>query len=336
MPFLSTLSLRRATYGTLIYSNGKAYFYPRSPCGERRPAHGCIGSADNISIHALLAESDVLFPPFFCFAAISIHALLAESDTYAPEYRPETEISIHALLAESDVRAAHTRTLTLKFLSTLSLRRATLRQIDRKPNGKISIHALLAESDDGLRLPYHQGGNFYPRSPCGERLCIDLGVTGVTINFYPRSPCGERRRSFRALTDAHWYFYPRSPCGERRCDGRPQSGWTDISIHALLAESDVQRGPWPHQGGHFYPRSPCGERPAGNKAGAESFKFLSTLSLRRATQCRTFANGMYGFLSTLSLRRATYGWSWYDDFTEFLSTLSLRRATPRWETQRSK
>ena len=149
MPFLSTLSLRRATYGTLIYSNGKAYFYPRSPCGERRPAHGCIGSADNISIHALLAESDV--------------------------------------------RAAHTRTLTLKFLSTLSLRRATLRQIDRKPNGKISIHALLAESDDGLRLPYHQGGNFYPRSPCGERLCIDLGVTGVTINFYPRSPCGERQ-----------------------------------------------------------------------------------------------------------------------------------------------
>ena len=211
------------------------------------------------------------------------------------------------------MRAAHTRTLTLKFLSTLSLRRATLRQIDRKPNGKISIHALLAESDDGLRLPYHQGGNFYPRSPCGER-----------------------RRSFRALTDAHWYFYPRSPCGERRCDGRPQSGWTDISIHALLAESDVQRGPWPHQGGHFYPRSPCGERPAGNKAGAESFKFLSTLSLRRATQCRTFANGMYGFLSTLSLRRATYGWSWYDDFTEFLSTLSWRRATPRWETQRSK
>ena len=147
MPFLSTLSLRRATYGTLIYSNGKAYFYPRSPCGERRPAHGCIGSADNISIHALLAESDVLFPPFFCFAAISIHALLAESDTYAPEYRPETEISIHALLAESDVRAAHTRTLTLKFLSTLSLRRATEQSASYNAYLEISIHALLAESD---------------------------------------------------------------------------------------------------------------------------------------------------------------------------------------------
>ena len=170
MPFLSTLSLRRATYGTLIYSNGKAYFYPRSPCGERRPAHGCIGSADNISIHALLAESDVLFPPFFCFAAISIHALLAESDTYAPEYRPETEISIHALLAESDVRAAHTRTLTLKFLSTLSLRRATTSMLPS----------------------YRPGADFYPRSPCGERQLIAY-QSGLLLDFYPRSPCGERR-----------------------------------------------------------------------------------------------------------------------------------------------
>ena len=34
------------------------YFYPRSPCGERRhyPAHRCNHRA--ISIHALLAESD--------------------------------------------------------------------------------------------------------------------------------------------------------------------------------------------------------------------------------------------------------------------------------------
>ena len=89
----------------------------------------------------------MLFPPFFCFAAISIHALLAESDTYAPEYRPETEISIHALLAESDVRAAHTRTLTLKFLSTLSLRRATEQSASYNAYLEISIHALLAESD---------------------------------------------------------------------------------------------------------------------------------------------------------------------------------------------
>ena len=79
-----------------------------------------------------------------------------------------------------------------KFLSTLSLRRATTcycsgslicnfyprspcgerrrahRQADRRP-GPISIHALLAESD-GRLAGYDAGNqNFYPRSPCGER-----------------------------------------------------------------------------------------------------------------------------------------------------------------------
>ena len=38
----------------------------------------------------------------------------------------------------------------------------------------------------------------------------------------------------------------------------------DISIHALLAESDLrQLHRYCHAaGGHFYPRSPCGERPS--------------------------------------------------------------------------
>ena len=102
----------------------------------------------------------------------------------------------------------------------------------------------------------------------------------------------------------------------------------DISIHALLAESDPCYGRL-HQGrDHFYPRSPCGER----------------------LYCHCLCTSYSKFLSTLSLRRAThYGWSWYDDFTisihallaesdptmpctdlrgpRFLSTLSLRRAT---------
>ena len=33
-----------------------------------------------------------------------------------------------------------------------------------------------------------------------------------------------------------------------------------ISIHALLAESDQNRGPPAGIGPNFYPRSPCGER----------------------------------------------------------------------------
>ena len=34
-PFLSTLSLRRATKVSVIVPSGSLYFYPRSPCGER-------------------------------------------------------------------------------------------------------------------------------------------------------------------------------------------------------------------------------------------------------------------------------------------------------------
>ena len=35
---------------------------------------------------------------------------------------------------------------------------------------EISIHALLAESDRSVALKHKPPANFYPRSPCGERL----------------------------------------------------------------------------------------------------------------------------------------------------------------------
>ena len=102
--------------------------------------------------------------------AISIHALLAESDAGSVRgISSRTGISIHALLAESD----NSRANNVK-------------------RDKISIHALLAESDRLCRILYSCPGNFYPRSPCGERLFA---------NF-------------------EGFF------------------WWVISIHALLAESD--------------------------------------------------------------------------------------------------
>ena len=57
----------------------------------------------------------------------------------------------------------------------------------------------------------------------------------------------------------------------------------------------------------FYPRSPCGERqPILGKINTRGSKFLSTLSLRRATTSVVSSAGTTGFLSTLSLRRATF------------------------------
>ncbi len=57
-------------------------------------------------------------------SAISIHALLAESDRTLTITTLHCVISIHALLAESDTYHDNYNFLR-KFLSTLSLRRAT-------------------------------------------------------------------------------------------------------------------------------------------------------------------------------------------------------------------
>ena len=145
--------------------------------------------------------------------------------------------------------------------------------------------------------------NFYPRSPCGERLRYCRG-SQCSANFYPRSPCGERlllQGSAKQIS----HFYPRSPCGERPKEltlaaknavflstlslrrataYRVQLGsMVLISIHALLAESDIHLCTSVKNMNNFYPRSPCGERQKDGTDDITETLFLSTLSLRRAT-----------------------------------------------------
>ena len=57
-----------------------------------------------------------------------------------------------------------------------------------------------------------------------------------------------------------------------------------ISIHALLAESDPGNIVSVTDARDFYPRSPCGERQLAARDDSIMFVFLSTLSLRRATR----------------------------------------------------
>ena len=146
--FLSTLSLRRATSMLINLCCGCSDFYPRSPCGERHLRVLDCSKSSIISIHALLAESDFTMTITICTVskflstlslrrattksdqganshAISIHALLAESDPLDEFQDLAPDISIHALLAESDLTQEVTTMATPKFLSTLSLRRAT-------------------------------------------------------------------------------------------------------------------------------------------------------------------------------------------------------------------
>ena len=172
---------------------------------------------------------------------------------------------------------------TIKFLSTLSLRRATCPRLLKPLLFQISIHALLAESDSGTRLQRIATIIFLStlslrRATNGRRgRCNDCGIS-IHALLAESDPIWQRLRRPRG------YFYPRSPCGERpvllpagRLSWRisihallaesdpvpPPCGIPDrISIHALLAESDFAARPWESDTRDFYPRSPCGERPA--------------------------------------------------------------------------
>ena len=192
-----------------------------------------------------------------------------------------------------------------KFLSTLSLRRATLSQT----------------------MPASSIINFYPRSPCGERPAAQgrglttksflstLSLRRATLpflsrfqsppNFYPRSPCGERPDALAGVS-AISYFYPRSPCGERPpYDRQHLYLYSDFYPRSPCGERRFIRHPTPISMTYFYPRSPCGERRRTGSSWAAWFRFLSTLSLRRATAPAAQMRTPGGFLSTLSLRRAT-------------------------------
>ena len=72
--------LAESDRGLLHHMQRARYFYPRSPCGERRITDGSICFDSRISIHALLAESDGQNLVNGVRLIISIHALLAESD----------------------------------------------------------------------------------------------------------------------------------------------------------------------------------------------------------------------------------------------------------------
>ena len=217
----------------------------------------------------------------------------------------------------------------LKFLSTLSLRRATVfvcvicqrlaisihallaesdnqQGVENMRLSNISIHALLAESD-GTIWHNHKRGTISIHALLAESDLPVFSWRCPLTYFYPRSPCGERRWrcSCRRL---YSNFYPRSPCGERRHSCRADAGDQPISIHALLAESDAQR--------QSAQRQPDG--------------FLSTLSLRRATGAATNTRARHlNFYPRSPCGERRNNSNNELVCTVFLSTLSLRRATVR-------
>ena len=341
---------------------GNDNFYPRSPCGERPQTKQTPKPTKEISIHALLAESDRNSQNIKRRHRISIHALLAESDLeYCVNDVLGLCISIHALLAESDANIsikhhfpfAFLSTLSLRratfpkstnvrlktFLSTLSLRRATPHTRRHDVVRLISIHALLAESDRAeLNI---------------RQIQKIISIHALLAESDPRG-C--------PVLSPRPYFYPRSPCGERHQARNIVNAAIRISIHALLAESDPPHTCPQFWTFYFYPRSPCGERPSrlhkiladwdfyprspcGERRqqpdGTTSTTYFYPRSPCGERQDQNWANSSGPlFLSTLSLRRATSknaaignpalsGGTLSD--VGFLSTLSLRRATIHYD-----
>ena len=163
-------------------------------------------------------------------------------------------------------RATHGTALqcvgTPAFLSTLSLRRATKHQLRGGSRQRISIHALLAESDDNGRIRDADNLTFLSTLSLRRATIVSVGLLMYNLYFYPRSPCGERpilkvygygdnkflstlslrRATISCALPASKLgdFYPRSPCGERPYIIRHAVNLHPISIHALLAESDMQ------------------------------------------------------------------------------------------------
>ena len=145
------------------------------------------------------------------------------------------------------------------FLSTLSLRRATIHSDSARDAGSISIHALLAESDVATRRMIFAAAVFLSTLSL-RRATTPLFGSVLPVRFLSTLSLRRATHTFYFTWVFKQYFYPRSPCGERPDVVRSAHHPRAISIHALLAESDWWKTRQRPRNGHFYPRSPCGER----------------------------------------------------------------------------
>ena len=257
-------------------------FYPRSPCGERRSprlvsddfgqflstlslrrATGGLELAlwgGFISIHALLAESDTvtarIIDPTFDFYPRSP---CGERHTSGATYR-----ILRAFLSTLSLRRATLLSMfwlsrLFRFLSTLSLRRATMRMaFPAVRNVFLSTLSLRRATDDKHRIRWYIVISIHALLAESDRFTrVQQIWRAISIHaLLAESDQGLPHLDIRAPD-----FYPRSPCGERRRRSVKLFRQNYISIHALLAESDAGshwRAVLPPD---FYPRSPCGERP---------------------------------------------------------------------------
>ena len=203
--FLSTLSLRRATFqGPGLVRHG-VDFYPRSPCGER-PRSRKISTRPCQFLSTLSLRRATGRINAVCLTRLDFYprSPCGERRQQLAHLR-EAE---HVFLSTLSLRRATRDRLCVicdtdsVFLSTLSLRRATAAIIScRSAAPVISIHALLAESDSrSCSQPTSQHVIFLSTLSLRRATSsINGAMSGLHSNFYPRSPCGERPCNIKAL-----------------------------------------------------------------------------------------------------------------------------------------
>ena len=170
-----------------------------------------------------------------------------------------TDVSIHALLAECDsvmVSAKSTRD-SFNPRTPCGVRHSDIARLWKAVN--VSIHALLAECDSFNLAGRVDDRSFNPRTPCGVRLSFNFDVNeltqfqsthslrSATISLIV-STSPEGFQSTHSLRSATW-FVTRSVC------------FSEVSIHALLAECDLGMTRKRATMICFNPRTPCGVRP---------------------------------------------------------------------------
>ena len=215
-----------------------AYFYPRSPCGER-PHRICQAESQSpflstLSLRRATRTNKLAFnliSPFL--STLSLRRATCSGRLNLSGIR----IFLSTLSLRRATRPYYPQSRPLLFLSTLSLRRAT------------TVTARIID-------PTY---DFYPRSPCGERQQVTFWQDiNDRISIHALLAESDRYRSMSSWNTSD--FYPRSPCGERRACLPACFVGAPISIHALLAESDYLHYKILSTRLNFYPRSPCGER----------------------------------------------------------------------------
>ena len=123
--FLSTLSLRRATWRPDRNDTGGSNFYPRSPCGER--PRGLVLQVARFHFYPRSPCGERLYRPAKPAPPRDFYprSPCGERRLHNAGQDGLCHISIHALLAESDSSSPSGSGRLWVFLSTLSLRRAT-------------------------------------------------------------------------------------------------------------------------------------------------------------------------------------------------------------------